>query len=114
MAKEHYRDMERLNDGFGDKMATFIQWVATFIGGYANGFIAEWKLTLVVISVSPLIVIATAVMSRVKQPPPLHLRCMISHCTADVLVYLLVLENNCTEGASCVLESRSSGRGNIL
>lgn len=58
--------MERLNEGFGDKMATFIQWIATFIGGYINGFIAEWKLTLVVISVSPLIVVVTAVLSRVR------------------------------------------------
>lgn len=62
----YFRDMEKLNEGFGDKMATFIQWIATFIGGYANGFFAEWKLTLVAMSIAPLVIIVTAIMARVR------------------------------------------------
>jgi len=60
------RDMDRLHDGFGDKMATFIQWIATFIGGYTIGFAVGWKLTLVVIAVSPLLIITAAVFGRVS------------------------------------------------
>lgn len=59
--------MDRLNEGFGDKMATFIQWFATFIGGYSIGFAVGWKLTLVVLAVAPLLIITTATMARVCQ-----------------------------------------------
>lgn len=58
--------MERLNDGFGDKMATFIQWFSTFIGGYSIGFIGGWKLTLVVMAAAPLLVIVAAVLGKVS------------------------------------------------
>ena len=60
------RDMERLNDGFGDKMATFIQWFATFLGGYSIGFATGWKLTLVVMAAAPLLVIVAATLGRVR------------------------------------------------
>ena len=60
------RDMERLNDGFGDKMATFIQWVSTFLGGYILGFAVGWKLTLVVMAGCPLMVLVAAFLGRVS------------------------------------------------
>lgn len=58
--------MDRLSDGFGDKVATFVQWVATFIGGYCIGFVSGWKLTLVTISMSPLLVIVGSLLGRVS------------------------------------------------
>ena len=61
------RDMERLNDGFGDKMATFIQWVSTFLGGYILGFAVGWKLTLVVMAGCPLMVLVAAFLGRVSR-----------------------------------------------
>ncbi|KAF6030481.1 ABCB11 [Bugula neritina] len=57
-------DVSRLENGFGDKMATFVQWFSTFIGGYSIGFISSWKLTLTVIAMCPLLVITAAVLSR--------------------------------------------------
>ncbi|XP_067932472.1 ATP-dependent translocase ABCB1-like [Watersipora subatra] len=57
-------DMQRLSEGFGDKMATSVQWISTFIGGYALAFIVGWKLTLVLLTACPLIVIVFAAASR--------------------------------------------------
>lgn len=58
--------MERLNDGFGDKMATFIQRFSTFLGGYVIGFATGWKLTLVVMAATPILFIVAAVLGRVS------------------------------------------------
>lgn len=47
-------------------MATFIQWISTFIGCYIIGFLGGWKLTLVVMAAAPLLVMVAAFMGRVS------------------------------------------------
>ncbi|XP_067948051.1 ATP-dependent translocase ABCB1-like [Watersipora subatra] len=57
-------DMERLSDGFGDKMATFVQWLSTSIGGFVLAFSVGWKLSLVAAAVCPGYVLALSALSR--------------------------------------------------
>ncbi|XP_036850929.2 bile salt export pump isoform X1 [Manis javanica] len=54
-------DINKVNDAIADQMAIFIQRMTTSICGFLLGFYQGWKLTLVIISVSPLIGIGAAV-----------------------------------------------------
>lgn len=46
-------------------MAIFIERISTFVFGFMVGFIGGWKLTLVVVAVSPLIGLAAGLMAMV-------------------------------------------------
>lgn len=48
-------DINKINDAIADQAAIFIQRFTTFICGFLLGFVTGWKLTLVIIAVSPLI-----------------------------------------------------------
>lgn len=48
-------DINKINDAIGDQVGIFIQRFTTFVCGFLMGFVRGWKLTLVIISVSPLI-----------------------------------------------------------
>ncbi|XP_037379374.1 bile salt export pump isoform X2 [Talpa occidentalis] len=54
-------DINKVNDAIADQMAVFIQRMTTSICGFLMGFYRGWKLTLVIISVSPLIGFGAAV-----------------------------------------------------
>ncbi|XP_015213560.2 ATP-dependent translocase ABCB1 isoform X1 [Lepisosteus oculatus] len=58
-------DIYKVNEGIGDKVALLIQSVTTFIAGFIVGFITGWKLTLVILAVSPLLGISAALFSKV-------------------------------------------------
>ncbi len=49
----------------GDKFATLLQWMASFIVGYIIGFVYSWKLTLVIISVASIIAGSLTISSKV-------------------------------------------------
>ncbi|CAM6099089.1 unnamed protein product [Calypogeia fissa] len=51
-------DTVLVQDAMGEKAGKFIQLFVTFAGGYIVAFIKSWKLTLVVMSVMPIVVIA--------------------------------------------------------
>ncbi|CAF3666783.1 unnamed protein product [Adineta steineri] len=51
-------DISKIRDGIGDKLGSAIQFVSTFIIGCIWGFARGWKLTLVLLSISPLICIS--------------------------------------------------------
>uniref|UniRef100_A0A8C5S1X1 Bile salt export pump n=1 Tax=Laticauda laticaudata TaxID=8630 RepID=A0A8C5S1X1_LATLA len=48
-------DINKINDAIADQVAIFIQRFTTFVCGFLLGFVRGWKLTLVIIAVSPLI-----------------------------------------------------------
>jgi ABC-type multidrug transport system fused ATPase/permease subunit len=52
------RDTNRFQEGLGDKLATAIQFVATFVAGLIVGFVKGWQLTLVILACIPAIGIA--------------------------------------------------------
>ncbi|XP_068936293.1 bile salt export pump [Petaurus breviceps papuanus] len=54
-------DINRINDAIADQVAIFIQRMTTCVSGFLLGFYQGWKLTLVMISVSPLLGIGATV-----------------------------------------------------
>ncbi|WCJ39357.1 ABC transporter family protein [Euphorbia peplus] len=50
-------DVAQIQEVMGEKMAHFVHQICTFICGYAVGFIRSWKISLVVFSVTPLMMI---------------------------------------------------------
>ncbi|MED6257823.1 Bile salt export pump [Ataeniobius toweri] len=56
-------DINKINNAIADQVSIFIERVSTFVFGFMVGFIGGWKLTLVVIAVSPLIGIAAGLMA---------------------------------------------------
>ncbi|EHA97327.1 Multidrug resistance protein 3, partial [Heterocephalus glaber] len=58
-------DISKISEGIGDKVGMFFQAVATFFAGFIVGFIRGWKLTLVVMAISPVLGVSTAVWAKV-------------------------------------------------
>ncbi|EDL14680.1 ATP-dependent translocase ABCB1 [Mus musculus] len=58
-------DVSKINDGIGDKIGMFFQSITTFLAGFIIGFISGWKLTLVILAVSPLIGLSSALWAKV-------------------------------------------------
>uniref|UniRef100_A0A9J7Z067 ABC-type xenobiotic transporter n=1 Tax=Cyprinus carpio carpio TaxID=630221 RepID=A0A9J7Z067_CYPCA len=56
-------DINTINDGLGDKICVFVQFFCTFISGFIIGFIYGWKLTLVILAVSPLLAGSAAILA---------------------------------------------------
>ncbi|NWS93849.1 ABCBB protein, partial [Mionectes macconnelli] len=54
-------DVNKINEAIADQVAIFIQRITTFVCGFLLGFVSGWKLTLVIIAVSPLLGIGAAV-----------------------------------------------------
>ncbi|CAL8247209.1 unnamed protein product [Lota lota] len=58
-------DVFKIQEGIGDKMGTLIQSFTTFFASFIIGFVNGWKLTLVILSISPLLGISAALFSTV-------------------------------------------------
>lgn len=58
-------DINKINNAIADQVSIFIERISTFIFSFMVGFIRVWKLTLVVITVSPLIGLAAGLMAMV-------------------------------------------------
>lgn len=59
-------DINKISNAIADQVAIFIERISTFVFGFMVGFIGGWKLTLVVVAVSPLIGLAAGLMAMVK------------------------------------------------
>ena len=59
--------MTKIKDGFGDKFGNTIQYVTTFIGGVIVAFAKGWKLTLVILSVSPLLFVTSVLFAKLAE-----------------------------------------------
>ncbi|XP_061088168.1 ATP-binding cassette, sub-family B (MDR/TAP), member 4 [Conger conger] len=57
-------DIHKINEGIGDKLGMLLQSLTTFIAGFVIGFIKGWKLTLVILAISPALGISGAVLSK--------------------------------------------------
>uniref|UniRef100_V9K7H3 Multidrug resistance protein 1-like protein n=1 Tax=Callorhinchus milii TaxID=7868 RepID=V9K7H3_CALMI len=58
-------DILKISDGTGDKIGMLIQSLATFIAGFVVGLVKGWKLTLVILAVSPVMGLAAATFSKI-------------------------------------------------
>ncbi|XP_067650527.1 ATP-dependent translocase ABCB1-like isoform X2 [Haliotis asinina] len=57
-------DINKIHDGIGDKVGNFLQWFSCCLAGFIIGFYYGWKLTLVILAISPALVVSAALMSR--------------------------------------------------
>ena len=60
------RDVDKIQQGIGDKLANFFQWGTCCIAGIAIGFAYGWKLTLVILAVGPALALCGALMGWVS------------------------------------------------
>ncbi|KAL0985500.1 hypothetical protein UPYG_G00157680 [Umbra pygmaea] len=58
-------DINTINEGLGDKICVFVQFFSTFLSGFVIGFVYGWKLTLVILAISPLLAASAAVWSKI-------------------------------------------------
>ncbi|XP_072010354.1 ATP-dependent translocase ABCB1 isoform X3 [Engystomops pustulosus] len=58
-------DVQKINEGIGDKIGMLIQSLTTFITGFIIGFIKGWKLTLVILAISPVMGASAAIWAKV-------------------------------------------------
>ncbi|XP_067300623.1 bile salt export pump [Pseudorasbora parva] len=56
-------DINKINNAIADQVSICIERISTFIFGFMVGFIGGWKLTLVVVAVSPLLGLAAGLMA---------------------------------------------------
>ncbi|XP_055916390.1 multidrug resistance protein homolog 49 [Eupeodes corollae] len=59
-------DLEKLKEGIAEKVAIFAFLIMTFITSIAASFLYGWKLTLVVITCCPFIIISTALVAKIQ------------------------------------------------
>uniref|UniRef100_A0A671FUS3 ATP binding cassette subfamily B member 1 n=1 Tax=Rhinolophus ferrumequinum TaxID=59479 RepID=A0A671FUS3_RHIFE len=58
-------DVSKINEGIGDKIGMFFQSMATFFTGFIVGFTRGWKLTLVILAISPVLGLSAAMWAKV-------------------------------------------------
>ncbi|XP_078519788.1 ATP-dependent translocase ABCB1-like isoform X2 [Lissotriton helveticus] len=57
-------DINTIRDGLGDKVSMFAQYLSNFVAGIVIGFAYGWKLTLVILSICPLLAATAAISSK--------------------------------------------------
>jgi hypothetical protein len=45
-----------MQEGMGEKVGQFFQYMSTFIAGFITGFIKGWELSLIILAVTPLVI----------------------------------------------------------
>ncbi|CAJ0584939.1 unnamed protein product, partial [Mesorhabditis spiculigera] len=64
LATKLFDSMERVREGLGDKMGLMFQFSAQFFGGLIVALTYDWKLTLIMMALSPVLIICGAFMAR--------------------------------------------------
>ena len=60
-------DITKIKDGIGDKFGTTLQYLSTFLGGVIVAFVKGWKLTLVILSVSPVLFLTSVMFAKLAE-----------------------------------------------
>lgn len=58
-------DVSKINEGIGDKIGILFQSMATFFTGFIVGFTRGWKLTLVILAISPVLGLSAALWAKI-------------------------------------------------
>nr|XP_045016365.1 ATP-dependent translocase ABCB1 isoform X1 [Jaculus jaculus] len=58
-------DVSKINEGIGDKIGMLFQSMATFFAGFIIGFTRGWKLTLVILAISPVLGLSAAIWAKI-------------------------------------------------
>ena len=59
------RGICKINDGIGEKLGASLQYLSSFVTELIIGFINGWKLTLLILAMSPLLAISGVLYSKV-------------------------------------------------
>jgi ATP-binding cassette, subfamily B (MDR/TAP), member 1 len=62
-----FSDVNKIKDAIGDKLGANISYMSTFFSGLIIAFIKGWKLTLVVMSISPILFVLGFTLTKVKR-----------------------------------------------
>ena len=65
-------DINKINNAISDNCGIFVQRFTTFISGFLIGFLNGWKLTLIILAVSPALGIGAGLMGMVSDEALLH------------------------------------------
>ena len=57
--------MDKIYDGISDGIGSLVNSLTTCIGGIILGIVIEWRLSLIVLSVTPVLAFIVATMSKV-------------------------------------------------
>ena len=71
--------MNKVHNGIGDRLSTFIQWMTGFVGGVIAGFVYDWRLTLVMLGTTPFTMASVAFLNWVSTEGEQLMECVIKH-----------------------------------
>ena len=60
-----FSDVQKIEDGIGEKFSIVIQFVTTFFAAFVVSFTQEWRLTLVMLAYTPIIIAVTIAFGKV-------------------------------------------------
>lgn len=60
-------DVTKIQNGIGDKVGMVVQSVTMFFTGFIIGFVYSWKLTLVILSLTPALACTAAITGKVSK-----------------------------------------------
>ncbi|KAH7697576.1 multi-drug resistance protein 1, partial [Aphelenchoides avenae] len=63
--KGYFSNLERVKEGTGDKVGLALQFISQFLSGFIIAFAYNWKLTLIMMSLTPFLVVCGWFMSRI-------------------------------------------------
>ena len=88
-----FSDISKISEGIGDKVGMFFQAIATFFAGFIVGFLRGWKLTLVIMAISPILGLSTAVWAKVCEAWAFP--CVLTH--ADRVIFSMQDSGTCAD-----------------
>lgn len=61
-----HSDLERVREGLGIKFSLVIQYVSTFVSGILIGFYVNWRLTVMITAVGPVLIGVSTYLAKVR------------------------------------------------
>ena len=58
-------DLAKVQAGLADKLALLFQWVAAFFAGFAVAFAVEWRLSLLILGMTPFLIVIVGFTTKV-------------------------------------------------
>lgn len=110
----HFRDIEKIRDGIAEKASYFLFLVMSFSISIAISFICGWKLSLIMVSYIPIVIIINTIMGKVSSHAAnaLLIGTALNHLFLDFIQFqtsLSVKEKNSYSAAANVAEEAISG-----
>lgn len=112
-----HSDIYKIQEGISDKVAMLIQSYSNFITSCIIGFTKGWKVTLVILAVSPVMSLSAALYSKVNILLDYSHRTHSPHCSYNyhcLTALLAGADNFHCQRAECIRQGRSHSRGGAV